>query len=257
MNVSHHLNYLFLLYLFLLLGCGSSQSGLASPKSGPSSIREEFDPYTLNDDTFLLQTQSLNRSGPKEVTQPYVPTPEPTAPSKLRSGYRVQIAAVLDRSRAETLQKSIQRQLQTLTYVYYDDDTHLYKIQAGNKHTPAEAQQLRDDIRAGGFLEAYMVRTQIEVTETLTKAKIPVKTRGFRLQVFSASTRQAAEDARNQAKQKLSRDDIYIEFEPPYFKVRVGNCSTRKEAEKILEFAQKQGYETPFVVESHIQPSPR
>jgi cell division septation protein DedD len=257
MRLPQYINYLILSLNFITLGCGSSQSGLALPTSGASNVREEFDPYTLNDDDFLLQPTSSTQSVSEQISLPNIARPQPTSISKRTSGYRVQIAAVLDRARAEMLQQSIQRKLQALTYVYYDDDTHLYKIQAGNNSTPAEAKQLRDDIRAQGYPEAYVIRTQIEVTDTRPQIKKPVKTRGFRLQVFSASTRQAAEDARNRAKQHLSRDDVFIDFDPPYFKVRVGNFKTRKEAEKLLKTAQKQGYETPFVVETQIQTSPQ
>ena len=148
MRLSQHINCFILLLGFVTLGCGSSQSGLALPTSGPSKVREEFDPYTLNDDNFLLQPNSPTQSVSEKISQPYIALPEPTSISKRTSGYRVQIAAVLDRARAEMLQQSIQRLLQALTYVYYDDDTHLYKIQAGNIGTPAEAEGLRDDIRS-------------------------------------------------------------------------------------------------------------
>ncbi|MBT3604580.1 MAG: SPOR domain-containing protein [Candidatus Latescibacteria bacterium] len=260
MRQSQYINYFILLFGAVIFGCGSTQSGLELPTSGPSTIREEFDPYTLNDDDFLLQPTSRARTQiTSNPTTPIITAqPAPTSLSKQTSGYRVQIAAVLDRSRAEALQKSIQRQLQALTYVYYDEDTHLYKIQAGNHSTPAESEKLRDQIRAQGYPEAYVVRTQIEMTTTVQpQIKKPVKTRGFRLQIFSASTRQAAEDARNRAKQQLSRDDIFIDFEPPYFKVRIGNFKTRKDAEKLRDTAKKQGYETPFVVETQIQTSPQ
>lgn len=256
MRHANHTNYFFLLLGVILWGCGSSQSGLTLPQTGPTSIREEFDPYTLNDDDFLLQPPTRTQNAPIPTAKTTISVPDPVSTSKRISGYRVQIAAVLDRTRAEALQQNIQRQLQTLTYVYYDEDTHLYKIQAGNTSTPAQAEKLRDDIRTQGFPEAYVVRTQIEMTDTQPKITAPVKTRGFRLQIFSASTRQAAEDARNRAKQQLSRDDIFIDFEPPYFKVRVGNFKTRKDADKLLDTIKKQGYETPFVVETQIQNSP-
>jgi cell division septation protein DedD len=256
MRQTPHRHYFFLLLGLLLWSCGSSQSGLALPQTGSATIREEFDPYTLNDDDFLLQPPTRTQTISTPTAQTPVALPDPISTSKRVSGYRVQIAAVLDRTRAEALQQNIQRQLQTLTYVYYDEDTHLYKIQAGNTSTPAQAEKLRDDIRTQGFPEAYVVRTQIEITDTQPQMTTPVKTRGFRLQIFSASTRQAAEDARNRAKQQLSRDDIFIDFEPPYFKVRVGNFKTRKDAEKLLDTIKKQGYETPFVVETQIQNSP-
>lgn len=244
--------------LYHLLGCAASSPQQPSTPFGPSAAREEFDPYTLNDDDFLLRPTA------SPVT-PISPVREPTTPialpqrtlSKKTEGYRVQIAAVLDRTRADMVLKRIQADLQTLTYVIYDEETHLYRIQAGNCQTPAEAEALRNTIKTQGFQEAYVVRTQIEVSDVQAPISRPQVTQGFRVQLFSASTRQAAEEARSQAQNQLGRDDVFIDFEPPYFKVRIGNFKTREEAEKLLDLAQKKGFETPFVVQTQIRLSPR
>ena len=53
-----------------------------------------------------------------------------------------------------------------------------------------------------------------------------------------------------QARVQLARDDVFIDYEPPYFKVRVGNFQTRNNAEKLLEEVTKKGYETAFIVQT-------
>ena len=246
--------YPYFVLVLLFVGCAGSQSQLAAPPMGGSSaVREEFDPYTLNDDDFLLQPAARAEVSPPQAT----PLSAQTETTRKIAGFRVQVAAVLDRTRAESVREHIQRELQALTYIYYDEDTHLYKIQASNSRTPEQAERLRDEIKAQGFPEAYVVRTQIEVTDVQPQVKRPVTTLGFRVQIFSSSTRHAAEEAQNQARAQLNRNDVFIDFEPPYFKVRVGNFQTRKDAEKFLAEAKKKGYETPFIVQAQIRISPR
>ena len=244
--------YSYSVLVLLFIGCAGSQSQIAVPPMGGSSaVREEFDPYTLNDDDFLLQPSARAEIAPPRATPFSVPA------TRRIEGFRVQVAAVLDRTRAESLRERIQREVQALTYIYYDEDTHLYKIQAGNSRTPEQAERLRDDIKAQGFPEVYVVRTQIEVTDVQPQVRRPVTTSGFRVQIFSSSTRHAAEEAQNQARAQLNRDDVFIDFEPPYFKVRIGNFQARKDAEKFLAEAKKKGYETPFIVQAQIRTSPR
>ena len=212
---------------------------------------EEFDPYTLNDDDFLIRPTKRLKA---PISTPVAPIAEST---KQAEGYRVQIAAVLDGTRAEGLRQSIQSQLETLTYLEYDEDTHFYKIQAGNCRTAREAERLRTRVKGQGYAEAYVIRTQIAVLDVESQLRRPATTQGFRVQIYSASTRHAAEEARDKARLQFDRDDVIIDFEPPYFKVRVGNFTTRSDAEKLLDHMKKAGYTTPFVVQTQIRTSPR
>ena len=230
---------LFVLFVVFLTGCVAQQTQLVPPADSPmadssavdsSAAREEFDPQTLMDDDLVLQTPARAETmSPAEVSQ--------------IEGFRVQVAALRDHNQAEALREQIQRDAQVLTYIHFDEDIQLYKIQAGNSHTPESAETLRDAIRALGFPDAYVVRTQIANVQ-------PQATSGFRVQIFSSSTRGSAEDAQIQARVQLARDDVFIEFEPPYFKVRVGNFQTRNDAEILLEEVKKKGYETAFIVQA-------
>ena len=232
--------------LLLGMGCAGSAQQQIPALTGSAAAREEFDPYTLNDDDFLLQPTALPAAAPA----PGAPAPAPAvqSPSRQIDGYRIQVAAVIDRGRADLLQQRIQSEVQALAYVVFDEDTHLYKVQAGNCRTPAEAEALRDQIKAHGFQEAYVVRSRIDVTE-VQRVSRPQVAQGYRVQIFSAGARQAAEDARDRAQKQFGRDDVFIDFEPPYFRVRVGNFQTRSEAEKFQDQAAKQGYDSSFVVQ--------
>ena len=237
---------LFVLFFVFLIGCVAQQPQLAPPPDSPmadssvanssvadsSATREEFDPQTLMDDDQVLQKPARAEAMP------------PAEGSQIE-GFRVQVAALRDHNRAEALREQIQRDAQVLTYIHLDEDIQLYKIQAGNSRTPESAQTLRDAIRALGFPDAYVVRTQI--ANVLPESDI---TSGFRVQIFSSSTRGSAENAQMQARVQLTRDDVFIDFESPYFKVRVGNFQTRNDAEILLEEVTKKGYETAFIVQT-------
>ena len=233
---------LFVLFVVFLIGCVAQQTQLAPPADSPiadsaevdsSAVREEFDPQTLMDDDPVLQTPVRTEAMPSaEVSQ--------------IEGFRVQVAALRDHNRAEALREQIQNDAQVLTYIHLDEDIQLYKIQAGNSRTPESAQTLRDAIRALGFPDAYVVRTQIANVQPESDA-----TSGFRIQIFSSTTRGSAENAQTQARVQLTRDDVFIDFESPYFKVRIGNFQTRNDAEILLEEVKKKGYETAFIVQTN------
>ena len=232
---------LFVVFVVFPIGCVAPQTQLTpladssvadSSAADSLAAREEFDPQTLMDDDPVLQTPARAEAIPPEE----VPQIE---------GFRVQVAALRDHDRAKALREQIQREAQVLTYIHLDEDIQLYKIQAGNSRTPESAKTLRDAIRALGFPDAYVVRTQIANVQPESDI-----TSGFRVQIFSSSTRRSAEDAQMQARVQLARDDVFIEFESPYFKVRVGNFQTRNDAEILLEEVTKKGYETAFIVQT-------
>ena len=156
-------------------------------------------------------------------------------------------------SRAEALREQIQRDAEVPAYVTHAESLQLYKIRAGDCETPEQAGKLRDEIRALGFHDAYVVRVQ--VVETLPKVavqpRVEVATPGFRVQLFSSSTERTAQEVQNQARAWLKRDDVVVEFDDPNFKVCVGNFQTREDAEKFLEEVKSVGYETAFIVQAN------
>lgn len=76
---------------------------------------------------------------------------------------------------------------------------------------------------------------------------------GFRVQIFASSTQKGAskvaEDARN-----IFGGKVYIEHAPPYYKVRVGDCLTREEAESLKNLALSKGFRGAYIVETMINP---
>lgn len=236
--------------LAFVSGCGGTVSNLPQhdPILGLSSpVREEFDPQTLDDDDFLLKPTAGGRIF--EIPEPVLGR----LPSNRRirpQGYRVQIAAVLDQMRAHAFKSRSEQLLKQRVYVIYDETTRLYKLHVGNCRTATEAETLRRDTKSKGHPEAFIVRSTIETAPS--PYRIPTRV-GYRVQIFSASSRSAAEKSVKQARAALDREDIYIAFEPPYFKVHVGDFATKDEADKFVQTARKQGYDTPFPVRTEIR----
>ncbi len=230
----------------LTCSCGGYQPEVV--RTTPAA-REEFDPQTLNDDDFLIQP-SRAEAAPPAWSPPASPGPPAISGAESAEGFRIQIVAVRDRARAEAFRAEAQQQFEQPVYVHYDEDTRLYKIHVGNAPTASDATRLRQEAKGRGYREAYVVKTRIEVAPV--KIRRPEKAPGFRVQIYSASNQQSAEQEQEHARGVLGRDDVYVDFEPPFFKVRVGDFSDRKEAESLLEQVKEQGYETPFLVRTQV-----
>jgi hypothetical protein len=75
---------------------------------------------------------------------------------------------------------------------------------------------------------------------------------GFRIQVFSSSGVDEANLVKSLVQEKFIRDSVYVEYDAPVYKVRVGDFVNRYEAShRLPEFAEK-GYRDAWVVPDRI-----
>lgn len=81
----------------------------------------------------------------------------------------------------------------------------------------------------------------------------PTKVFGFRIQIFASSTEKNASRVADDAKTSFP-EYVYVEYVPPYYKVRVGDCLTREDAEVLKNKALRLGYRGAFVIETMITP---
>jgi hypothetical protein len=81
----------------------------------------------------------------------------------------------------------------------------------------------------------------------------PAKVIGFRVQIFASSTETNASKVANDAR-TVFNEDVYVGYIAPYYKVRVGDCLTRQDAEMLKNRALNKGYRGAFVVETMITP---
>jgi hypothetical protein len=86
-----------------------------------------------------------------------------------------------------------------------------------------------------------------------SKPAVPVKTftAGWRVQVFASPSMAAAEKEADVAREKFT-DPVYLEYEPPYYKVRVGDFLTKDGARSLSNRAKSQGYDGAWVVETMV-----
>ena len=240
-SISARSGWLFQVGLLVLMAACATPSRKTAPPAPAAS--EDFDPQSLDDD-FVLKP-------PAGEETPAADRPAEGAPAKVQiDGFRAQIAVVSSLERAEKVRSEAAARLGAPVYIYRDPDTGLHKIHVGNGRTAAEVESLRQLAKNQGYPEAFIVRTGIEVPRAEIYGPDPVY--GYRVQIFAASSRAAAEAEKANVRDTLGQDDVYIETEPPYFKVRIGNFQTREAAEALMERLKTYGYDTTFVVRTRI-----
>jgi hypothetical protein len=69
----------------------------------------------------------------------------------------------------------------------------------------------------------------------------------FRVQILAVSDEVSAQDAKQTAALRL-KHPVYVELVDGMYKVRVGDCATRLEAEKLLRKCRESGYPDAWIV---------
>ncbi len=104
-----------------------------------------------------------------------------------------------------------------------------------------------------------VLKTQKE-TETETKVNVGQDStiveeevaQGFRIQIFATSNIDEANAIRAAALQKMADDSIYVVFDAPVYKIRVGDFPTRLEANRKLAALIEKGFSDAWVVADRI-----
>ena len=267
----------------LLTKCASTRVGLP-PET--SVIGEEFDPQTLDDDDFLIQPpdgmNEILEPLPEKETEEYSENSKenlkPTDQAEVsntpafKQVYRIQVAAVMTMGRAEQMKKKAERTFHLPAYIRHIPPH--YKVQVGDFPTKREARRTLAETEAKGYQGAFMVsvwaaqRPSIPSHPDSSEPMDPVNARGaedevqgghtvsaqgYRVQIFSTSDRRKSRRVYEAARNRLNREDIYLRFEPPFFRIRVGNCQTLDEAEELVRILEKAGFEALFPVRTQIR----
>ncbi len=97
--------------------------------------------------------------------------------------------------------------------------------------------------------------TEREVyTPPVTPAGAPAQVFGFRIQIFASSTNNGASRVADDARAVFGNQSVYVDHIVPYYKVRVGDCVTREDAEALRKQALNFGFTGAFIVETMITP---
>jgi len=75
---------------------------------------------------------------------------------------------------------------------------------------------------------------------------------GFRVQLIATDSEAAARQVEQNALMDF-QESVYLTFDPPNYKVRVGDCITRADANVLLGKAISQGYDNAWVVQCRVQ----
>ena len=84
------------------------------------------------------------------------------------------------------------------------------------------------------------------------------KVDGFRIQIFSTKNLENANQAKSIAEEQFAEMNLhcYLEFDSPYYKVRVGDFKTREEAERYRDIIRSMGYPNAWIVKTKVYSNP-
>ncbi len=77
-------------------------------------------------------------------------------------------------------------------------------------------------------------------------------TQGYRIQIFATGNIDEANAMRLTAAQRITEDSLYVVYDPPVYKVRIGDFPTRAEANQKLTTVIGQGFSDAWVVGDRI-----
>jgi hypothetical protein len=75
---------------------------------------------------------------------------------------------------------------------------------------------------------------------------------GFRVQLLATGDEAQAREARKDAIFKFPQVDVYLELEGSLYKLRIGDCRTKKEAEALREEAIRSDFRDAWIVPSKV-----
>jgi hypothetical protein len=113
---------------------------------------------------------------------------------------------------------------------------------------------LNDDdiIIAGAMVEKSNPENPVVVVDEKT---IPQEVNGFRVQILATKNIETASLFEQEATERFEslEHKTYLIFEAPLYKIRVGDCKERADAENLREIAKQYGYREAFIVKCKIQ----
>jgi len=75
---------------------------------------------------------------------------------------------------------------------------------------------------------------------------------GFRVQIFETQSANEAQSFFRESSTALN-DSVYLTFDAPFYKIRVGNCIARYDAIVLQKELKNTGYKTTWIVRTRIE----
>jgi hypothetical protein len=102
--------------------------------------------------------------------------------------------------------------------------------------------------------QRYTAREQDTIT-TATNTTTEL-TPGFRVQVMFSNSINEATKVKNEVALLFSADIVYVLYDSPYYKVRVGDYQERNDATQALKILIDKGYMQSWIVPDRVQKNP-
>jgi len=116
-------------------------------------------------------------------------------------------------------------------------------------HQPIDPLLLDDDIFEGIMEKRAEEQPQDTVEVGYEERLVP----GFRVQIFSSPDGDAAREVEAEASATFQElTGVYLEYDVPNYKVRLGDCESWRDAERLKEEAFELGYTNAWVVRTQI-----
>jgi hypothetical protein len=90
----------------------------------------------------------------------------------------------------------------------------------------------------------------------IDEQEAPTLTQGFRIQLYSTSDIEAAQEIQIAADSIFTDYWIYMVYEVPFYKVRLGDFQTRPQANRALANVQRDGFRDAWIVPDRVVKDP-
>ncbi|MEO0288273.1 MAG: SPOR domain-containing protein [candidate division WOR-3 bacterium] len=98
--------------------------------------------------------------------------------------------------------------------------------------------------------EPKVKQPQLEIVEEKpaeTPVTMQTTVNEYKVQIFATYDEAKAYKVRDEAKAKFT-EDVYVEYIPPYYKVRIGHFKTKEDADRFRDLVKDKGYSDAFTV---------
>jgi hypothetical protein len=99
--------------------------------------------------------------------------------------------------------------------------------------------------------ETQTVREQGQAEEV--PREVVVEKPGYRVQIAALSSQDEAMQIKKEAMLKFGDQGVYLIFDPPFYKIRVGDFVSRYDAEKLQQKAIQLGYKDAWIVRTRVK----
>ncbi len=146
---------------------------------------------------------------------------------------------------------------------------------SSTKRLTSESERAKDDEKSTGIINEFFDPLILNEEDLKVKKTISVESKsdqmdavhtqpptdqqksddvpGFRVQICAVADEERARQIQREAILKFVNEEVYLIYDSPYYKVRVGNCLTRYEADKLQQLAIEKGFDDAWVVRTKIK----